>query len=306
MVSTKKSDIPNTKRAAKPKTTKPKAAPKKQTKRSPRNSKKTSARKRTVPNQPKEMSTFMKYLIAGCIIIVFSFSFYFLFIRPYAYRWRPCHGRKWYGDCMPCCYDVHGIDISHYQGEIDWNELKTSKTSEYPIEFIFIKATEGGDHKDSTFTRNFESARKHGLIRGAYHFFTPHTDPVKQAEFYIQNVKLKAGDLPPVLDIELKGKNEDDEIKQRVKIWMECIEKHYGVKPILYTSYKFKEKYLNDSTINTYPYWIAHYYVDSVKYKGEWKFWQHTDIGTVPGIGEDVDLDVFNGSLEQLKQFTIK
>ncbi|WP_262895308.1 GH25 family lysozyme, partial [Bacteroides thetaiotaomicron] len=65
-------------------------------------------------------------------------------------------------------------------------------------------------------------------------------------------------------------------------------------------------RYLDDSIFNAYPYWIAHYYVDSVKYQGKWDFWQHTDVGNVPGIKEDVDLNVFNGTLEELKKLTIK
>ena len=77
------------------------------------------------------------------------------------------------------------------------------------------------------------------------------------------------------------------------------------MKPILYTSYKYKTRFLNDSIFNTYPYWIAHYYVDSVEYQGPWKFWQHTDVGTLPGIQERVDLNVFNGTLEELQQMTI-
>jgi lysozyme len=84
------------------------------------------------------------------------------------------------------------------------------------------------------------------------------------------------------------------------------VESHYGVKPIIYASYKFKEKYLNDSIFNTYPYWIAHYYVDSVRYEGKWQFWQHSDVGTVPGIDNDVDLNVFNGTLEDLRALTLK
>ena len=83
------------------------------------------------------------------------------------------------------------------------------------------------------------------------------------------------------------------------------VEAYYGVKPILYASYKFKEKYLNDTIFNRYPYWIAHYYVDSVQYQGRWDFWQHTDAGTVPGIKEQVDLDIFNGTFEQLQELTI-
>ncbi len=212
-----------------------------------------STRRRT-PSKTKKtartaMPSWLRNVLAIFIIAIFSGAFYYFFIRPYAYRWKPCYGLKAYGICVPCCYDVHGIDISHYQGDIDWLELMQSRLTDYPIEFVFMKATEGGDHGDDTFARNFSEAGKHGFIRGAYHFFSPKTD---------------------------------------------------------HTSYKFKTRYLDDSIFNTYPYWIAHYYVDSVKYEGKWHFWQHSDVGTVPGIDEDVDLNVFNGSLEELKRMTIK
>ena len=135
--------------------------------------------------------------------------------------------------------------------------------------------------------------------------YNPKTDPIRQADFFINSVKLDSGDLPPVLDIEKRGKDEN-QLRRDLKLWLDKIEQHYKVKPILYTSYKFKTRYLNDSVFNSYPYWIAHYYVDSVEYRGEWKFWQHTDVGTLPGIREKVDLNIFNGSLEELQLMTIK
>ena len=266
-----------------------------------------STRRRT-PSKAKKtartaMPSWLRNVLAIFIIAIFSGAFYYFFIRPYAYRWKPCYGLKAYGICVPCCY---GIDISHYQGDIDWLELMQSRLTDYPIEFVFMKATEGGDHGDDTFARNFSEAGKHGFIRGAYHFFSPKTDPLKQADFFIRTVKLAPGDLPPVLDVEVTGKKTKKELQQNIKRWLDRVEAHYGVKPILYTSYKFKTRYLDDSIFNTYPYWIAHYYVDSVKYEGKWHFWQHSDVGTVPGIDEDVDLNVFNGSLEELKRMTIK
>ena len=269
-----------------------------------------STRRRT-PSKTKKtartaMPSWLRNVLAIFIIAIFSGAFYYFFIRPYAYRWKPCYGLKAYGICVPCCYDVHGIDISHYQGDIDWLELMQSRLTDYPIEFVFMKATEGGDHGDDTFARNFSEAGKHGFIRGAYHFFSPKTDPLKQADFFIRTVQLAPGDLPPVLDVEVTGKKTKKELQQNIKRWLDRVEAHYGVKPILYTSYKFKTRYLDDSIFNTYPYWIAHYYVDSVKYEGKWHFWQHSDVGTVPGIDEDVDLNVFNGSLEELKRMTIK
>ena len=280
----------------------------------------TAARRSSSPRskkkmQPRTMPVWLRNLLAVCIILVFSTGFYWFFIRPYAYRWKPCYGQKGYGVCMPCNYEVHGIDISHYQGKIDWELLTHNREAQFPIHFIFLKATEGGDHGDDTFTQNFGQARKYGFIRGAYHYFIPKTDARKQADFFIRTVQLAKGDLPPVLDVETTGKQSPQELKTAVKTWLDRveahygvkpIESHYGVKPILYTSYKFKTRYLDDSIFNAYPYWIAHYYVDSVRYEGKWHFWQHTDVGTVPGIEEEVDLNVFNGTMEELLELTLK
>ena len=228
---------------------------------------KTKAKKKTTRTMPVWMRNTLALIVVG----VFSLTFYYFVIRPYSYRWKECYGRKEYGVCIPCGYEVHGIDISHYQGNIDWKELKQNRETDFPLHFIFMKATEGGDHGDDTFT-----------------------------------VKLDSGDLPPVLDVELTGKRPKKELQQNIKKWLDRVEAHYGVKPILYTSYKFKTRYLDDSLFNAYPYWIAHYYVDSVRYEGKWHFWQHTDIGSVPGIHHDVDLNVFNGSLEDLRKMTMR
>lgn len=244
------------------------------------------------------------YLLMGVTAVCFITGFYYFFIRPYAYRWKPCYGAKAYGVCIPYGYPIHGFDLSHHQGTVNWNELEKTQYSPYPIQFVFMKASEGGDFSDTTFKTNFSKAREYGFIRGAYHFYNPNSDPIRQADFFINSVQLTAGDLPPVLDIEKKGNN-IDQLKNDLKIWLDKIESHYRVKPILYTSYKFKTKYLNDSIFNTYPYWIAHYYVDSVRYEGQWKFWQHTDVGLLPGINKRVDLNVFNGTMEELKQLTI-
>ena len=265
----------------------------------------SSSTKRT-KKHIRTMPAWLRNILAICIIAVFSAAFYWFFIRPYSYRWKSCPDRKEYGVCMPCNFEVHGIDISHYQGDIDWKVLLQNKETDYPIHFVFMKATEGGDHGDDTFQNNFEQARRYGFIRGAYHFFQPKTDASKQADFFIRTVKLSAGDLPPVLDVESTGKRSAKDLRASLKVWLNRIEKHYGVKPILYTSYKFKTRYLNDAAFDEYPYWIAHYYVDSVKYEGKWHFWQHTDVGSVPGIEKEVDLNVFNGSLDELQALTIK
>ena len=266
--------------------------------------KRTPSKRKAKKSVQKEIPTWVRYLLYVLVIIVFVSGFYYFFIRPYAYRWKPCYGLKGYGICMPSGYQVHGIDVSHYQGDINWKMLEQTRQGQVPIQFIFMKATEGGDYSDDRFTANFDSARAHGFIRGAYHFYNPKTDANKQADFFIQSVKLEPGDLPPVLDIEKKGKDMK-KLQFDLKLWLRKVESHYGVKPIIYASYKFKTRYLNDSVFNTYPYWIAHYYVDSVRYEGDWKFWQHTDVGTLPGIEEKVDLNVFNGGKNELDAFCI-
>lgn len=265
---------------------------------------KKSTKKRGKHN--RTMPAWIRHLLTIGVIAFFSCVFYFFFIRPYAYRWKRCPGHKEYGVCIPCGYQVHGLDISHYQGKIDWAQLALNKDSESPIHFIFLKATEGGDHSDSTFQRNFFEAGQNGFIRGAYHYFIPNTDPLKQADFFISIAKLDSGDLPPVLDVETTGRKNKKDLQRALRRWLDRVEAHYNVKPILYTSYKFKMKYLNDASFDAYPYWIAHYYVDSVEYKGKWDFWQHTDVGRVNGIEHDVDLNVFNGSLDDLKSLTIQ
>lgn len=244
---------------------------------------------------------FLAFLIAICAL----YGSYTLFIRPYSYRWMPCFGNKSYGICMPFKYDVHGLDVSRHQGAISWDHVIAAIDSISPLYFVFIKATEGGDFKDVNFKYNFKEVKRVGLIRGAYHFFSPKTSARKQATFYIQNVKLEQGDLPPVLDVEVLGNNTSKSLKDSVLTWLSIVEKHYNVKPILYTSFKFKKRYLNSPDFDKYPFWIAHYYVDRVRYNGKWNFWQHADIGVVDGISGDVDLNVFNGSLEELKALTL-
>jgi len=267
--------------------------------------KRTPSKRKGKKKVQKEMPAWVRYLLGVLVVLVFVSGFYFFFIRPYAYRWKPCYGLKGYGVCMPHGYTVHGIDISHYQGDIDWRMLKQTRQGRFPVQFIFMKATEGGDYADDKFVANFDSAKVHGFIRGAYHFYNPKTDADKQADFFIRSVRLEPGDLPPVLDIEKKSRD-IKKLQGDLKKWLRKVENHYGVKPIIYASYKFKTKYLNDSVFDSYPYWIAHYYVDSVRYEGEWKFWQHTDVGTLPGIDEKVDLNIFNGAQMELEELLIK
>lgn len=236
------------------------------------------------------------------VIVLYVFLFYHFFVGPTGFRWRALYGDAEY----PEGYEIHGIDISHYQGKIDWEQLKNAMIKGCPVRFVIIKSTEGSSRLDENFREYFNQARDFGFIRGVYHFWSNKSTAREQAYYFLDQVHLTDGDLPPVLDIEHKPADKSVEDFQRdVLTWLHIVEDKYHVKPIIYTYYKFKEQYLSAPVFEDYPYWIAHYYVDKVQYKGKWKFWQHTDVGKLPGIKGYVDFNIYNGSYYELKQLCI-
>ncbi len=241
--------------------------------------------------------------IGGILVsVAYVWAFYYFFVGPFGFRWRALYGDANY----PGGYEIRGIDISHYQGEIDWDRLQNAMIEKSPVRFIVMKATEGSSKVDPSFNQNFSLAREYGYIRGAYHFWSNKSSARSQAYFFLKNVPLEEGDLPPVLDVEHKPKDKTiEEFQRDVLTWLHIVEDKYHVKPIIYTYYKFKMNYLSSPVFDDYPYWIAHYYVDKIEYKGEWKFWQHTDAGRLPGIKGYVDFNIYNGSFYDLKKLTI-
>jgi len=236
------------------------------------------------------------------VVCLYVWVFYYFFVGPTGFRWRALYGDANYPDG----FAIHGIDISHYQGNINWNKLSDATIDGFPLKFVIVKSTEGSSAIDENFNDNFYQAREYGFIRGAYHFWSNKSSARAQANFFLKQVHLEEGDLPPVLDVEHKPKNRSVEDFQRdVLTWLHIVEDKYHVKPIIYTYYKFKEQYLSAPVFDDYPYWIAHYYVEKVEYKGKWKFWQHTDAGRLDGIRGYVDLNIFNGSFYELKRLTI-
>lgn len=236
------------------------------------------------------------------MIGLYIWLFYAFFVSPTGFRWRALYGDAKY----PEGYEIHGIDISRYQGDIDWDALSNAMIEGCPLRFIMIKSTEGSSIVDPNFKENFRQAREYGYIRGAYHFWSNKSSARNQAYYFLNNVRLEEGDLPPVLDVEHKPKDRSvEDFQCDVLTWLHIVEDRYHVKPIIYTSYKFKERYLSAPVFDDYPYWIAHYYVDKVEYKGPWKFWQHTDAGRLPGITGRVDFNIYNGSYYDMKKLTI-
>ena len=265
--------------------------------RNPRRKGEGLKRKRRVPS----------HILWGLLVIVavvYIVFFYKAFIGPYSFRWKALYGNSVYPNAQ-----VRGIDISHYQENIDWDRVRNATIQDSPVRFVFIKATEGTDKFDPNFNINFFNARKSGLIRGAYHFFSTKSNAKDQALFFCRMVQLEEGDLPPVLDVETEvdriGSYSKEKLKREVSLWLDIVEKYYQVTPILYASYSFRQHYLDDPTFDRYPFWIAHYYVDSLSYTGQWAFWQHTDAGHIDGIKGYVDINIFNGDMDDLEDLLI-
>lgn len=243
----------------------------------------------------------LRWIIGAILGAVYIYFFYTFLVAPFTLRWRGVYGETAY----PSAYSIRGIDISHHQGKINWDRLRWANLGEEPLAFVFMKATEGVTLVDKNFDYNFNQAKENGLMRGAYHFFVPGISAELQAIHFLKHARLEAGDLPPVLDIEQIGDLTPADLRKAALTWLRIVERHFHVVPILYTNYKFKRNYLNTRDFDRYPYWIAHYYVKDLRYQGEWKFWQHTDKGNLPGIHGDVDLNVFNGSMYNLQKMTV-
>ncbi len=199
-------------------------------------------------------------------------------------------------------FEVHGIDVSHYQRHIDWEAVAAAG-----IHFSFIKASEGMTLTDSLFCSNWEEAKQAGIKRGAYHFFRPATPVHEQAMNFQAGVKLEPGDLPPVLDVEVLDGATRVQLVSSVLTWLYLAEIHYGVKPIIYTNLKFYNKYLAGH-FEEYPLWIARYapFQPSLSDKQPWHFWQYGNRGELSGIDGPVDFNVFRGSLGDLDSLCVR
>lgn len=206
-----------------------------------------------------------------------------------------------FGIWLPEEYEVHGIDVSRHQRQIDWSDVSQSGNEEVSISFAFIKATEGRTVKDDYFPYNWRECKRNNILRGAYHFFRPHLTAEEQAQFFFNNVKLEKEDLPPVLDIEMKGSASPKTLRIKLKRWLVLVEKHYGMTPIIYTNYAFYKHYLQGKEFEKYPLWLAHYATSDLNSKVTgWHFWQHNESGKVEGIRGGVDFNVFKGNFEDL------
>jgi lysozyme len=201
---------------------------------------------------------------------------------------------------------IHGIDVSKWQGKIDWASVGAAGT-----QFAFIKATEGGDHLDARFIENWQGAKRAGVPRSAYHFMFWCRPADQQAAWFKRNVPQDPGALPPVLDVEWNGESKAcpgkiprDKALAMIRTMLEEMEAHTGKRPIIYTDITFHEDIL-EGELTEYPHWVRstaaephHRYNDR-----RWTLWQYTTTGRVPGITGAVDRNVFHGTEEDWLSF---
>lgn len=210
-----------------------------------------------------------------------------------------------FGIGLPEGYTIHGIDVSWYQGSIDWKAVKEMQVKNVKIGFAFIKSTEGVGLIDKQFKRNWKKAGEAGLARGAYHFFLANKSGKMQALNFIKNVKLNAGDLPPVLDVEELYGSKPEAMRKEVQDWLTAIEAYYNVKPVIYTNVSFYASFMG-SQFKSYPLWAAHYHEpNKPRIARPWLFWQHSENGRVNGIVTRVDFNVFNGDSTEFANLLI-
>lgn len=194
-------------------------------------------------------------------------------------------------ESIPEGFPTFGIDVSHHQGEIDWEHLFVEQHFDTIIHFVYCKATEGTDHYDTQWEKNRKDLLKLNIPHGAYHFFNPNSDPELQADHFLKHWKKSDYDLPPVLDVETEGKN-DRQLIEGMQIWLQRIEKKSGMRPVIYTSLNFFEtKFM--TVFKDYKFWIAAYSRrPQILEDSRIIHWQYSESGELPEIEENVDFNV--------------
>jgi lysozyme len=207
----------------------------------------------------------------------------------------------------PHDFPIHGIDVSKYQGDIDWQAVHGGG-----IQFAFIKATEGADRVDPKFLQNWQGAKAAGVKRGAYHFAYWCRQPQEEMANFLRTVPHDPDALPPVLDVEAtptsgsckKTLYREQTIAQ-MREMLQMMERAYGKRPVIYSTVDFYESILHPSELEEYPIWIrSTKYSPHVRYgKRKWHFWQYQSDAQIPGIRGNVDRNAFGGDQRQWMAF---
>jgi lysozyme len=213
-----------------------------------------------------------KYIVCVATILIF-----FLFLDYY--------GIIWHNNLLASRYDIHGIDVSHHQGDVDWQQVAESKK----YKFAYIKATEGADFIDPAFEYNWNEARKAELAVGAYHFFSIHSSAEDQATNFISSVPVLPNSLPPVVDIEIPQGTDKGLVQSNLHVLLDTLESHYHIKPILYVTHASWRAYVKDD-FTDYKIWIRDMVMIPILRDQPWTLWQYSNRGRVPGISTPTDL----------------
>ncbi len=228
--------------------------------------------------------------------------------KIYGRRFRDAKPINFGRTMSPKNFAVHGVDVSRWQGEIDWPQLRTQGAN-----FAYIKVTDGGDHLDPMFRKNWRKAEDAGLKRGAYHFFYWCLNAGEQADWFIRNVPKVHGALPPVIDVEYNGESScklhhsPEKIRKKIQIFIDKLERHYGQRPVIYTTPDFYRDNLRGHFHN-YPFWLRAVAEPPHKvYPGRnWVFWQYSGSGLSQGVDGKIDLNVFRGSEAKWHQWVAR
>jgi lysozyme len=192
-----------------------------------------------------------------------------------------------------------GIDVSSYQGEIDWKRVKAAG-----IAFAFARVSDGLEVIDARFEQNYRAMKRAGVRRGAYQYFRASADPDAQADLLVSTVaRLGRPDLPLVADVETADGVEPEELRRRLTRWLRRVERRSGRRPLIYTSPSMSDTLAGQ--FGRYRLWVAHYGVECPTVPAGWRrwsFWQQSDSGRVAGIAGPVDLDAFAGTATQLRR----
>ncbi|HVK89759.1 MAG TPA: glycoside hydrolase family 25 protein [Kofleriaceae bacterium] len=195
---------------------------------------------------------------------------------------------------------LKGIDVSKWQGNIDWGRVRNAG-----IEFAFIRVSDGTASLDPKFNRNWTNAKAAGVVRGAYQFFRPSQDPIAQANRLIAAVgQLGPTDLPPVVDVEVTGGLSPTALRSKLDRWIVHVERELGRRPIIYSgSYFWRDQVRGGTAYAKHPFWIAQYTSRCPRLPSPWRrwaFWQNSDRGRISGIVGPVDTNFFNGTRADL------
>lgn len=199
---------------------------------------------------------------------------------------------------------VKGIDVSYYQGTINWTAVKNDG-----VTYAFIRVSDGLNTLDSKFSANWSGSRGAGIYHGAYQFFRPSQDPIAQADLLLSKIgnTIAADDLPPVIDVEATDGKTPAQVAAGVHAWVEHVTQALGRRPIIYTGKYFWQDNVGDADETASPLWHAQYTSAACPNIADawpdWAIWQYSSSGSVAGISGNVDMDRWNGDLASLQAF---